>query len=96
MRVATICKNVIECCTIDIPFTVMLTALLYSPDPDSHQNTPLDHVSNDVMVQVDSVIDLQVDGHSDGHAASVCLFSLHPVEFPFSSQISERDFDVKC
>jgi hypothetical protein len=74
----------------------MLTALLFSPDPDSHQNTPLDHVVNDLMVQVDSVIDLQVETHPDFTLLSLYLFSLQPVEFPFSSQVSERDFDVKC
>ena len=87
---------VCECRTIDVPSTVMLTALLYSPDPDSHQYTPLSPVYVDLMVHVDPVTDPQLETHPDFTPLSLYLISLHPVEFPFSSQLSERDIDLKC
>ena len=70
----------------------MLTALLNSPDPDSHQYTAS---LNEVIfnLHVDPVIVLQVE-QSDRYLFSGDLLTLHSVEFP--SQLSETESEVKC
>ena len=80
---------------MNAPCTVMLTALLYSPEPDSHQYTPL-CPSYDLMMQVDPVVDPQTEEHTVYSSLSVYLLSVHPVEFPFSSQLRETDSDLRC
>ena len=71
----------------------MLTALLNSPDPDSHQYT----ASLSMLVfslHVDPVIVPQKE-QSDWYLSSVDnLFTLHSAEFP--SQLSETESEVKC
>ena len=70
----------------------MLTALLNSPDPDSHQYT----ASLSLLLfslHVDPVIVPQVE-QSDRYLFSGDLLTLHSVEFP--SQLSETESEVKC
>ena len=71
----------------------MLTALLNSPDPDSHQYTASLRLSV-FMLHVDPVI-IPQEGQSDQGLPSVeNLPTLHLVEFP--SQLSETESEVKC
>ena len=70
----------------------MLTALLNSPDPDSHQYTA--SLSQLVFsLHVDPVIVPQMV-QSDAKWPSTNLITLHSVEFP--SQLSETESEVKC
>ena len=89
--ISTIDQNIEEEMNEDLHPAVMLTALLNSPDPDSHQYTAsLCHLS---ILHVDPVIVPQVV-QSDRCLSSVNLFTLHSVEFP--SQLSETESEVKC
>ena len=47
------------------------------------------------MLQVDPVSDLQSVGHFDSPPLPVNHLSLHPVELPWTPQLSERDSYVK-
>ena len=67
----------------------MLTALLNSPDPDSHQYTPVSDFDV-LMLHVDPVILLQ----SESRPSSENFLTLHSVKFP--SQVSETESEVKC
>ena len=66
---------------VDIPCTVMLTALLCSPDPDSHQYTPLSDGISDMMHE-DPCGFPQSVLHSERFPLNVFLTTLHPAEFP--------------
>ena len=81
-------------CNEFIPCTVMLTALLNSPDPDSHQYTA-SLVLSVFMLHVDPVIVPHQVKQADESLPSVeNLFTLHSVAFP--SQLSETESEVKC
>ena len=71
----------------------MLTALLNSPDLDSHQYTA-SLVLSVFMLHVDPVIVPQVEQSNRYLPSGDDLITLHSVEFP--SQLSETESEVKC
>ena len=48
------------------------------------------------MLHVDPVTDPQSDEQSDTSPLSVYRLTVHPVELLCTSQLSERESDVKC
>lgn len=79
-------------CYLNVQCTVMLTALLNSPDPDSHQYTASVYVKWCIW-HVDPIIFPQLL-QLNRLPFSVNLITLHSVEFP--SQLRETGSEEKC
>ncbi len=80
----------------DSQCTVILTGLLFSPDSDSHQYTPVSSVMVSLIVHVDPVCDPRRNEQSSSPNLSVYPLTVHPVELLWSSQLRERETDLKC